>query len=102
MLFGLVDGRLHEDDCEVEIVERGLLLFTCLELQRPLDIFDADEATELAEDILDNVESVETGDIVDVLPKPAPLTPPKKYSMKVTLNIERQSYIGKIKINSIF
>ena len=84
LLFGLVEGRLHEDSREVEIAETGLLLVFFLALQGPLDAFDTDEATELAEDILDNVERVDTGDIVDVLPKPPPPTAPAKYSMKIT------------------
>jgi hypothetical protein len=43
-----------------------------------LDAFEVDDATELEEDILDNVESVDTGDIVDVLPNPPTPTPPVK------------------------
>ena len=74
----LVFGSPEANRCDVEVVDE-LFLFICLELPDTLEAFEVDEATELEEDILDNVESVETGDIVDVLPKPPPITPPVSF-----------------------
>ena len=50
----------------------------CLEFPDTLEALEVDDATELEEDILDNVERVDTGDIVDVLPNPPTPTPPKE------------------------
>ena len=84
-LFGLVLETPHVDLGFIEIVEE-LFLFICLEFPDTLEALEVDDATELEEDILDNVERVDTGDIVDVRPNP-PTPPPPEQITKIKIMI---------------
>ena len=95
-LFGLVLETPHVDRGFIEIVEE-LFLFICREFPDTLEAFEVDDATELEEEILDNVESVDTGDIVDVRPNPPTPAPPEKIT-KIKILI-RLSDLQKISSN---
>ena len=62
--------------CDDEVVDE-LLRFVARQFPDILEALEVDEATELDDDMLDNVERVDTGDMVDVLPNPPPPTPPE-------------------------